>query len=80
VGVLIRACKPAAHGTPFARMPIELNVNLSGKQFSRATWWQQVKEALQISGRPPVILILEITERVVMEKPRGGRGPRSTSA
>jgi diguanylate cyclase (GGDEF)-like protein len=68
--VLFQACKQAAEwNAAMPESPVDINVNLSGKQFSQPDLHEQVIEALEKSGLPARHLILEITESVVMENP-----------
>ncbi len=68
--VLEEACRQAAQwNATQPDSPININVNLSGKQFSQSVLVEQVVEALKESGLPAQHLILEITESVVMENP-----------
>jgi len=66
--VLFEACKQAAAWHALG-MKIDMNVNLSGKQFSQPDLIDQVVEALRVTGLPAQHLILEITESVVMDNP-----------
>ena len=68
--VLAEACRQAAawHASHPDR-PIDINVNLSGKQFSQDDLVEQVTSVLRHTGLPAHHLILEITESVVMEHP-----------
>ena len=49
-------------------VPLNLSVNVSGKQFADPTLVDQVKALLAESGLNPNALSLEITESVIMEK------------
>jgi diguanylate cyclase (GGDEF)-like protein/PAS domain S-box-containing protein len=66
--ILFEACRQTAlwHAQG---APVDINVNLSGIQFSQADLVDQVTQALHASGLPARHLILEITESVVMENP-----------
>ena len=66
--MLFEACRQAAEWHAQGQ-PVDMNVNLSGKQFSQPDLTEQVVEALRVSGLPAQHLILEITESVVMENP-----------
>jgi diguanylate cyclase (GGDEF)-like protein/PAS domain S-box-containing protein len=68
--VLNAACQQAAHWLAlFPDRPIDMNINLSARQFSQNDLVEQVTAALRKSGLPAKHLTLEITESVVMEKP-----------
>jgi diguanylate cyclase (GGDEF)-like protein/PAS domain S-box-containing protein len=68
--VLIEACRQAATwATMFPAEPIDINVNLSGRQFQQNDLVEQVTATLKQTGLPPQRLILEITESVVMHDP-----------
>ncbi len=68
--VLHEACRQAASWhAMFPENPIDVNVNLSARQFSQPDLVEQVTTTLRQSGLPPQHLILEITESVVMEHP-----------
>ena len=66
--VLFQACRQTAlwHAQGAS---VDINVNLSGIQFSQPDLLDQVTQALQENGLPPQHLILEITESVVMHNP-----------
>ena len=68
--MLAEACRQAAawHAAHPDRL-IDINVNLSGKQFSQDDLVEQVTAVLHHTGFPANHLILEITESVVMEHP-----------
>jgi diguanylate cyclase (GGDEF)-like protein/PAS domain S-box-containing protein len=68
--VLREACRQTAQWNALAPdAPVDINVNLSGRQFSQNDLVDQVKDALRHSGLSATHLILEITESVVMEHP-----------
>ena len=48
---------------------LDINVNLSGKQFSQPDLVEQVTQTLRDTGLPACNVILEITESVIMENP-----------
>jgi EAL domain-containing protein (putative c-di-GMP-specific phosphodiesterase class I) len=68
--VLDEACRQTAlwHAM-FPDRLLDINVNLSAKQFSQDNLVEQITAALRETGLPPKHLILEITESVVMERP-----------
>jgi EAL domain-containing protein (putative c-di-GMP-specific phosphodiesterase class I) len=67
---LFEACRQTAQWHAAApNTKVDVNVNLSGKQFSQPDLTEQVVEALRASGLESRHLILEITESVVMENP-----------
>lgn len=49
--------------------PMTVNLNLSGKHFKQPHLLQQVERILDLSGLPPEVLNLEITESALMENP-----------
>jgi EAL domain-containing protein (putative c-di-GMP-specific phosphodiesterase class I) len=68
--VLQEACGQAASWqAQFPEDPLDINVNLSGKQFSQSDLVEQIVAVLRQTGLPARHLILEITESVVMENP-----------
>ena len=68
--VLEEACRQtAAWHRMFPAHPVDINVNLSGRQFSQDDLVEQVMAVLESTGLPARHLILEITESVVMENP-----------
>jgi diguanylate cyclase (GGDEF)-like protein/PAS domain S-box-containing protein len=68
--VLFEACRQtAAWHAQVPDNPVDINVNLSGKQFSQPDLTDQVMQALRQSGLDARHLILEITESVVMDNP-----------
>ena len=71
--VLFQACRQTAlwHAQGAS---VDINVNLSGIQFSQPDLLDQVTQALQEPGLPPPHLILEITESVVMHNPDAAVG------
>ena len=71
--VLFQACRQTAlwHAQGAS---VDINVNLSGIQFSQPDLLDQVTQALQENGLPPQHLILEITESVVMHNPDAAVG------
>lgn len=67
--VLCEACRQmrewqTTHPESF---PIQMSVNLSGKQFMQPSLIEQIKSALKITELDPKYMKLEITETVVME-------------
>ncbi len=68
--VLNQACtQAAAWQAMFPASPLDISVNLSGRQFSQADLVEQVIAVLRQTKLPAHNLILEITESVVMENP-----------
>jgi len=68
--VLQEACRQAAAWMQqFPSNPMDMNVNLSGRQFSQSDLVEQVMSALHQSKLPPRHLTLEITESVIMDNP-----------
>ena len=67
--VLEEACRQArAWQKKFpAHPPLQMSVNLSGKQFMKSDLIGQVREALAATGLDPRTLKLEITESIMME-------------
>jgi diguanylate cyclase (GGDEF)-like protein len=69
--VINEACRQVAQWhKDFPDPKLDINVNLSGKQFSQPDLVEQVMGALRQSGIPPKHLILEVTESVVMDNPQ----------
>jgi diguanylate cyclase (GGDEF)-like protein/PAS domain S-box-containing protein len=69
--VIYEACRQAVQWRKnFPQTPLDINVNLSGKQFTQSDLVEQVMGALRESGLPARHLILEVTESVVMENPQ----------
>jgi len=68
--VLEEACRQTAlwHAA-FPNQRVDINVNLSGRQFSQTDLIEQVTRVLRQTGLAPKHLILEITESVVMDHP-----------
>ncbi len=68
--VLNEACRQAAEWhAAFPDHLIDMNINLSGKQFSQNDLVEQVISALRQHGLPARHMTLEITESVVMDNP-----------
>jgi len=67
--VLFSACRQAAawHATFPARPDWTLSVNVSARQLHQPAFVREVAQALDESGLPPEMLILEITESVMMQ-------------
>jgi diguanylate cyclase (GGDEF)-like protein/PAS domain S-box-containing protein len=69
--VLHEACRQTAEWHAlFPDHLVDINVNLSGKQFTQSDLVEQVMSALQQANLAPRHLILEITESVVMVNPQ----------
>jgi len=66
--VLERACRQAAEWRSPGR-DIFVSVNISPRQLTRADLAEDVSRALQISGIPPHLLCLEITETSLLRDP-----------
>jgi EAL domain-containing protein (putative c-di-GMP-specific phosphodiesterase class I) len=70
IWVLHEACRQtAAWHAQFPDHPVDINVNLSAKQFAQSDLVEQVMNALQQAGLPARHFNLEITESVVMVNP-----------
>jgi diguanylate cyclase (GGDEF)-like protein len=68
--VLHEACRQTAEWhAQFPGNPVDINVNLSGKQFTQSDLVEQVIGALDEAHLPARHLVLEITETVVMVNP-----------
>jgi EAL domain-containing protein (putative c-di-GMP-specific phosphodiesterase class I) len=68
--VLQEGCRQAAAWHEmFPENPVDISINLSGRQFSQADLVEQVVSVLRQTKLPARHLILEITESVVMENP-----------
>jgi diguanylate cyclase (GGDEF)-like protein len=68
--VIFEACRQMAEWhNMIGSDSVDINVNLSGKQFSQADIVERVTSALRQNQLAPQHLILEITESVVMENP-----------
>ena len=68
--VLQEGCRQAAAWRElFPDHPLDISINLSGKQFSQSDLVEQVMGALRKAKLPANHLILEITESVVMDNP-----------
>jgi diguanylate cyclase (GGDEF)-like protein/PAS domain S-box-containing protein len=68
--VLQEGCRQAAAWRElFPDLPLDISINLSGKQFSQSDLVEQVMGALRKAKLPAKHLILEITESVVMDNP-----------
>lgn len=67
--VLRRACRQMARWHERGRRQLRLAVNLSMQQFQEAGLVDLIREALADSGLPPEALVLEITERTLMQHP-----------
>ena len=67
--VLAEACRQGAawRRDPTLGRPLQITVNLSGRQLHEASLVDDVRAALAASGLPPTALVLEVTESVMME-------------
>ena len=63
--ILRQACQWAAAGQRHG--PLQVSVNLSGRQFRDPGLAERVTQALEMSGLKPTLLELEITESVLMQ-------------
>ena len=68
--VLHEACRKAREWQDSLshNMPLSINVNLSGKEFSQSSLIEQISGVLEETGLPAGCLKLEITESAVMDK------------
>jgi len=66
--VLEQACRQAAAWRRKG-LPLNMSVNVSGRQLERREFVEEVRLVLQDSGLDPAALTLEITETVLMGKP-----------
>lgn len=64
--VLNEACRQAEIWHSSAMAGIKVSVNVSGQQFKEATYQARVQQALDSSGLPPSLLMLEMTESLAM--------------
>ena len=64
--VLEQACREAVKWQAISSAPIQVAVNVSPLQFSSETIVQDVCRALEITGLPPHLLQIELTESVMM--------------
>jgi diguanylate cyclase (GGDEF)-like protein/PAS domain S-box-containing protein len=68
--ILFEACRQAAAWhREFPSNPMDININLSGRQFSQSDLVEQVMDVLHQTQLPAKHLTLEITESVAMEHP-----------
>jgi diguanylate cyclase (GGDEF)-like protein len=63
--VLLQACRQAAEWQQ-QRADFEVNVNLSASQLSNPRLVDEVREVLEVTGLPPELLVLELTESVAL--------------
>jgi diguanylate cyclase (GGDEF)-like protein/PAS domain S-box-containing protein len=68
--VLRTACREAAGWQrPDGRDPVRLSVNLSARQLNDPSLVDLVAQALTDSGLPPDLLMLELTESILVDRP-----------
>ncbi len=67
--VLQQACSTTAAWNLARATPLTVAVNLSARQLGHPDLLATVADALQVSGLPPHLLCVEVTETVVMEDP-----------
>ena len=65
--VLRQACQQAMRWQRAGLPPLTLAVNLSAMQFKRGQVEQSVRQALEVSGLPPQLLELELTESILIQ-------------
>jgi diguanylate cyclase (GGDEF)-like protein/PAS domain S-box-containing protein len=65
--VLQEACRQMAHWRQAGLPELALSVNLSALQFRRSNLVDAVAHALQMSGLPPHLLELELTESILLQ-------------
>ena len=65
--VLRTVCRQAMTWSTLARRPLQFTVNVSSRQFKGSDLTDMVSQALRESGLPPEYLVLELTERVLIE-------------
>lgn len=65
--VLLKACLAAEQWRKRFGSGAIVSVNVSAHQFTRAEIVRQVRQALDVSGLPPALLELELTETVLLE-------------
>ncbi len=68
--VLQQACHDMRAWLNAGLPPIRMAVNVSARQLRQHDFCEQVAEALALSGLPPALLEVEITESSVMENPQ----------
>ncbi len=66
--MLERACKEAAFWASSRAVPCRLSVNVSPLQFEQDDVFRAVVDALKVSGFPPDLLDLEITEGLLLQE------------
>ncbi|WP_439817293.1 EAL domain-containing protein [Zavarzinia sp. CC-PAN008] len=66
---LLQACRQTATWRARFSMPLEISVNVSGRQFAQADFAGDVRQALERSGLKASALKLEVTESMVMADP-----------
>jgi EAL domain-containing protein (putative c-di-GMP-specific phosphodiesterase class I) len=70
--VLRNACHQAAAWAAAGRPPLDLQVNLSGRELEDPELIDHVTHALETSGLPPGRLVLELTETVLVRDAAAG--------
>jgi EAL domain-containing protein (putative c-di-GMP-specific phosphodiesterase class I) len=65
--VLYRACRDAKHWQNSAGKPLTITVNMSSRQFQKQNIPQLVSKVLDVTGLAAERLVLEITERLLIE-------------
>jgi diguanylate cyclase (GGDEF)-like protein/PAS domain S-box-containing protein len=65
--VLRRACREARRWMLDRGVAVRVSVNLSGRQLQEPTIVEDVRAALDESGLPPHLLVLELTETMLMQ-------------
>jgi diguanylate cyclase (GGDEF)-like protein len=64
--ILQLACREAVRWQDTASEPIQVAVNVSSIQFARETFVDEVADVLRITGLPPALLQIELTESVIV--------------
>ncbi|HEX5096020.1 MAG TPA: EAL domain-containing protein [Acidimicrobiia bacterium] len=65
--VFDEACRQAAAWAEESAKPLSVSVNVSERQLLAANFVDSIARALEASGLPPELLVIEVTERVLMD-------------
>ena len=66
---LLEACREAHRWQTLGHAKVSVAVNVSARQFRVNEFFDDVQQALEISGLDPTLLELELTESLLMENP-----------
>jgi len=64
--IMHTACTQAQAWQTNGPVQLKISINISGRQFDRAHFYNSLQNLLEITGLPPQMLVLELTESIIM--------------